>query len=549
MDKTYFDRTKPRLKTSPYKIYVNQAGYNEASAKTAVMTFQSNSFEIRDEADNVKYCGKTVYQGFDKLSGDEIYTADFSDFQKAGSYRIFSEGERSASFRIGGDCLKKVFDDTAKAFYYLRCGCSLDEEYAGEYAHGKCHHKTASLWNDRNVKLDVSGGWHDAGDYGRYVTAGACALAHLLYAYRLYPTAFRKQNLNIPESGGTLPDILSECKYELMWLMKMQDKEGGAFHKATTKCHAPFVMPEEDKEEMFVFPVSSFATADLCAVTALASYVYEPFDKSFSAELYNTAVKAWGWLEAHPEFIGFQNPEGCNTGSYGEGGDKDNRFWAAAEMYNLTGDKKYSEKLKELLSENFPLTALGYGSIGGLGTLSYLLTDKEKDETLTESFRNEFRDHACYLKELSEKSGYGAAMAEQHYGWGSNMSLMKNAMTFLITDYLYDSKDFTPYAGKQLDVLLGTNPLGISYVTGNGEYRCNYPHLRPAHADGIEECIPGMVSGGPNRFPCDHDAKILVPEGTPPMKCFADDVGCYSLNEITIYWNSPTVFVLAFFNK
>lgn len=549
MDKTYFDRTKPRLKASPYKIFVNQSGYHEASAKTAVMTFPTESFEIRDEADNVRYCGKTVYRGFDELSGDEIYTADFSDFQEAGSYRIFSDDESSASFNISKDCFKKVFDDTTKAFYYLRCGCSLDKKHAGKYTHGKCHDKTAYLWNDRNVRLEVSGGWHDAGDYGRYVTAGACALAHLLYAYRLYPSAFDKQRLNIPESSGTLPDILSECKYELMWLMKMQDKDGGAYHKATTRCHAPFVMPEEDREEMFVFPVSSFATADLCAVTALASYVFKPFDKSFSAKLYNTAVKAWSWLEAHPEFIGFQNPEGCNTGSYGEGGDKDNRFWAAAEMYNLTGNKKYHEKLKELLSEEFPLTALGYGSIGGLGTLSYLLTDKEKDEELTESFRNEYRNHAYYLKELSEKNGYGAAMAEHHYGWGSNMSLMKNAMNFLIADYLFDSRYFTPYAEKQLDVLLGTNPLGISFVTGNGEYRCNYPHLRPAHADGIEECIPGMVSGGPNRFPCDPDAKILVPEGTPPMKCFADDVGCYSLNEITIYWNSPTVFVLAFFNK
>jgi len=30
------------------------------------------------------------------------------------------------------------------------------------------------------------------------------------------------------------------------------------------------------------------------------------------------------------------------------------------------------------------------------------------------------------------------------------------------------------------------------------------------------------------------------------MKCFADHDGCYSLNEITIYWNSPTVFALAY---
>ncbi|MBE6863876.1 MAG: hypothetical protein E7495_04805 [Ruminococcus flavefaciens] len=90
------------------------------------------------------------------------------------------------------------------------------------------------------------------------------------------------------------------------------------------------------------------------------------------------------------------------------------------------------------------------------------------------------------------------------------------------------------------------NALGISYITGIGEFRCNYPHLRPAFADGIEECIPGMIAGGPNKHLSDLFARKVIPDGTPPMKCYADDTASYSLNEITIYWNSPTVFVLAY---
>ena len=100
---------------------------------------------------------------------------------------------------------------------------------------------------------------------------------------------------------------------------------------------------------------------------------------------------------------------------------------------------------------------------------------------------------------------------------------------------------------RHLHYLLGANALGISYVTGVGEFRCNYPHLRPAFADRIEECIPGMVAGGPNRHLSDPFAKQIIPEGTAPMKCYADDTASYSLNEITIYWNSPAVFVLAYF--
>ena len=58
--------------------------------------------------------------------------------------------------------------------------------------------------------------------------------------------------------------------------------------------------------------------------------------------------------------------------------------------------------------------------------------------------------------------------------------------------------------------------------------------------------MPGMVSGGPNRYRQDARAKEVVPEGTPAMKSFADDYQCFSLNEITIYWNSPAVFTLAY---
>ena len=147
---------------------------------------------------------------------------------------------------------------------------------------------------------------------------------------------------------------------------------------------------------------------------------------------------------------------------------------------------------------------------------------------------------------MADHCGYGCAMEEHDFTWGSNMTLLEHGMIFAISDYLEKRNTYRDYAVMQLDYLLGVNPTGYSHVTGTGEFCCNYPHLRPAHADGIEACIPGMVSGGPNRVPCDPDAERLIPKGTPPMKCYADHVGCYSLNEITIYWNSPAVFLLGY---
>ena len=40
-------------------------------------------------------------------------------------------------------------------------------------------------------------------------------------------------DLNIPESGNGRSDYLDELKYELDWVLTMQDEDGGVFHKLT----------------------------------------------------------------------------------------------------------------------------------------------------------------------------------------------------------------------------------------------------------------------------------------------------------------------------
>ena len=544
MDKTYFRRKKPSLKHYEGHIFIDQAGYLPLSQKKAVINIPCEKFALTDMDGNTVYEGNTVHFGYDANSGDDVYTADFSDVKTCGTYRLTVDGESSMPFEISENAYDDVLKKTEKAFYFLRCGCALDERFAGVYRHARCHSEKAVLWDDHSVSLDVSGGWHDAGDYGRYVTAAACALAHLLYAFRLYPEIFIGQELNIPESGGKLPDILAECRYELDWLMKMQREDGGAYHKVTTKQHAAFIMPEDDRDRLFVLPVSSFATADLAAVCALASNIYRPFDSGYADRLFAAAERSYRWLDAHPEFV-FENRDDCQTGVYGQYRDISDRFWAAAEMYNISGNNNYLDDMHDLSENDMPLSEFGYVEVGGLASLSCILNDKFPDKELKDRMISAFINEAERLKNTADSCGYSAAMTESDYGWGSSMNLLKHGMIFLTADMIENSRRFLPYAEAQLHCLLGVNATGYSFVTGVGGFRCNYPHLRPAHADGIEECIPGMVSGGPNRYPCDEDAEILIPKGTPPMKCYADDVGCYSLNEITIYWNSPAVFLIA----
>ncbi len=543
MDRKYFDRDPSQIRTTPFGIFTDQAGYEPKSRKTAVIPSECDSFAVTDMNGNIVFTGKTYHHGYDEQSGDDVYTADFTDFDIEGRYRITAGGMTSAAFDIRNGVYSPVLDSTLKAFYFLRCGCALEERYAGVYTHNECHTEKAVLWDDHGISLDVRGGWHDAGDYGRYVTAGAVAAAHLLLAYRMYPQAFDRQDMNIPKEN--MPDILSECRYELLWLMKMQAADGSAYHKVTTAMHAPFIMPEDDKEQLYVFHTSSMATADLAAVCALAAGIYRAYDPGFADRLISTAEKAAAWLISNPEFINFTNPEGCNTGGYWERDDISNRYWAYASMYSATGDKKYQDMMLGISEKVSDLTAMGYGETGGLGSLSYMLGTYEKDAAFSVRIEEAFEKKAAQLRKAADNSGYHTAMRTYDYCWGSNMNVMKNGMILAADEYM-NGTDNREYIASQLHYLLGVNALGISYITGIGEFRCNYPHLRPAFADGIDECIPGMVAGGPNSRPADPFAREVIAEGTPPMKCYADDASSYSLNEITIYWNSPAVFVLGY---
>lgn len=532
------------MNKNKFDVFVNQTGYLPNGEKTAFMAFPAESFSAIDSDGNTVLTGVTEKFGFDELSGDTVFTADFSSLTKSGKYYISAEGKHSAEFVISEDVYRKNAEMLLHAFYYLRCGCELVPKYAGEFVHGKCHTAPAVEWYDHSVEKDVCGGWHDAGDYGRYVTAGAVALQHMLLGCRLFPERFYRLKSNIPPCGK-FPDILAECRVELDWIMKMQRKDGAVYHKATTAHHAPFIMPEDDTEQMYLLPISSMAAADTAAVLAMASGIYREFDGEYADRLLSAAKKSYEWLENNPDFLGFDNPEGCGTGVYGERDDKDNRFWAAAELFGVTGDEKYHRDFMKLLDEDFPKTALGFREVGGMGALAYILSDNG-DDAVKARLKNNFSEKAAELKALSDSCGYGTAMTERAFCWGSNMNVLKSAMLFIIAAELCGEKEYIGYAQKQLDYIYGANALGISYVTGAGEYSVKYPHYRPADADNIDRCHEGFVSGGANGRPCDETAEKLIPEGTPPMKCFVDEVSCYSLNEITIYWNSPAVFAAGF---
>ncbi len=554
-------------------IHINQIGYLPEGQKFAVITTPAEYFEIVDfHTQRAVFSHHAVLFAdgtADAASGDTVWTANFSELTTPGTYFVRTSNEQSAPFQIAENVYKHVKNDMIKSYYYQRCGCTLEKKHAGRFTHGCCHSAPATVLPEPHTRLDLSGGWHDAGDYGRYTTAAATALAHLLYAYELFPDSFQ-ETLNIPETGNGMPDLLNECRYELEWLLKMQLPNGGVFHKVSTWRHAPFIMPEADTEPLYAYAVSSMAVGSFAAVCALAARVYQAFDSDFAARLQSAAVLSYEFLSAHPEFIPFRNPEGSGTGEYGDHSDRDERFWAAAELYRLTGQAFYWQTLLQLYAEDFPKTALGYAETAGFGTLSILtspmfdcdahhyshsmdsiaraLTPSTEQYHLYDELQKLWCEAADKYVQYAAESGYQVAMTPKDFHWGSNMTVMNRSIT-LIVAYLFTGKPvYQTIACNQLHYLLGLNAAGYSYVTGHGSRAVQFPHMRTVYADGIDDAIPGFVSGGPNARPCDPAAP-KIPAGTPPMKSFADVYEAYSLNEVTIYWNSPAVFAAAYFDR
>lgn len=564
-------------------IYVNQLGYLPNSSKVAILALPLKKDEVvpvlAGKATLCKTDGTCVSEkewvafGWDEASGDYVWQLDFSELTEPGTYVMKYEEESSYPFTVSGDTYSNLNVLLARALFFQRCGMELKEAQAGQFARKTCHTAPSVLWTEYKRYLagelsasdlrtfDIRGGWHDAGDYGRYTTAAACALGHILYAYRFFPDAFTK-SLNIPESENGTPDILNECRYELDWMLQMQAEDGSVYHKHTTQHHAAFVMPCEDTNQMLLLPPSSMAVADFVATMALASRIYRPFDSDFADRALAAAKKSHAWLTAHPEFL-FEHIKECGTGGYGDRSDVDERMWAAMELYRTTGEVHYLTEAKRFFDSHPNPIQYGWADISGFAGWALLENELMPKDTIKESgalaaeeieFRSVYKElllkEATRLLSIIDTEGYRVAMRPAEYGWGSNLTVLNRGM-LLGTAYLLDPKD-AYHAGvvSQMDYLLGVNATDYSYVTGVGAHAFCNPHNRVPAADGIEETIPGFVSGGANGSKwADPVAKESIPEGTPPMKCYVDRWECYSLNEITIYWNSPAIFCAAFLDS
>ncbi|HTJ29133.1 MAG TPA: glycoside hydrolase family 9 protein [Acidobacteriaceae bacterium] len=548
----------------------NQVGYLPRAQKKASVLLPSGKnaagaeFQLLSDAGAVAFHGPLSAPGKDAASGDTVTLADFSAVTTPGVYTIAVGGRRSAMFSIAGDVYRDPLRLAMRSYYGQRCGCAVD--LGGGYKHDACH--LAAAWHassGRTGPIANRGGWHDAGDYGRYVVNSSITVATLLWAWEFYTEALRKLRLQIPESNQKTPDYLSEVRWNLEWMLSLQDRDGqdadgGVWHKQTSEQFCGFILPERDTLTSYVIGTgaapfkSTCATADLAAVAAIAARIYGEFDSAFAAKCLAAAKSAWSWAMAHPAVV-FTNPSGVATGEYGDKHCGDELLWASAELWRTTGEAQYERALLDAAA-TLPAKSVvwipSWANVAPLGYWTWLMagrksSDAKRSEPLQAAALEQTMSAATTLTNRAATSGYGATLGLEDYVWGSNSVAANQSLLLLVANRLQPNAQLVETALGNLHYLLGRNCFGVSWVTQVGSNPLQHPHHRPSAADGIAAPWPGLLSGGPNAHPSDAASKGL-PQA-PPMRMWLDDQSAYSLNEVAINWNAPLVFLLAAANS
>ena len=517
-------------------IRLNSIGFLPDGPKFASVIGSFSGFRVRKESDkSILFSGFLSTQRYNKDTEEILSEADFSEFCQPGLYYLeVPELGRSASFSISSDVFQFSYYTLMRGMYLWRCGTAVKGTHEGvEFSHDACHLEDA--WLDKaegrhETKLST-GGWHDAGDYNKYVTNAGVTLGLMFQAWEMFGDSIKMVNLELPDSRPDLPDYLTETKWEVDWLFTMQREDGAVYHKVSTQEFGPFIDAEDEKTPRYFSDWSTQATSQFIAMMAMAARNYKPFNQVYANRCLEAALKSWQLLQKFPQ-TRYPDLSEFKTGTY-LASDSDSRLWAAVELWETTGDNCYRDYFeKNTRSVSCLITAdWDWHSLQNLAFTTYLLSAREKD---TGWFGQRLRDQMISLADdlvaIRNHHGYGRPMGTRYY-WGCNGTVARQALLLLTANKLAPDSHYRDTALAAIDHLFGRNVHGRSYVTGLGHLPPLFPHDRRCGGEPVGPAWPGYLVGGPH----------------PRAEDWYDVQESAATNEIAINWNSALIFALAAF--
>jgi endoglucanase len=553
--------TSPNNEHNYPAIKVDQVGYVPFGEKYAIVSgfgevLSANAgtpFQVRRVADGVPvYSGNlSLVTDYDTVSGERVLEADFTDLFVPGAYYLTVDApgiDPSPAFDVAFRVYRPLLRDTVRFYYHQRQGIAITEPYAEGFARGAGHpNDITAKFRSSGVIHDVSHGWYDAGDFGKYTPFAAGVIVDLLDAYATFPFAFPDNHLNIPESGNGKPDILDEVKWELDWLVKMQDPESGGFYHlvypnncpSSGACQVENITEQRYIEDFMggvgnVRPTAS--TAKAVAALARAAGIYRSYDSTLAQSYRTAAEKGWAYLLANPNNI-------PATGFNGEQStDDQERLWAAAELFRATGQPQYGRYFLDRYQNYESIWTRTDGNAGDVAMRAFLAYNGSLAANLKERawFRTRFR--TWRETQLARLQGpWRNFQPYWGYYWGNNAVTLQTVIVLtlgdLTTGTFYDPEVLNA-AREQLHYILGVNPLRHSFVSGHGADSVQTLFSQLYGGYGLYSPPPGYLPGGPDIYDSPLYSRFAA-------KCYADTNTDWPPSEPAIYYNAYLVFVTA----
>ena len=534
------DAPAPALPTG--LIRLNTLGYLPAHDKKATVAAAVAEFRVVRDADGAAaFRGRAAGPVHDADTKEDVYLADFSALRAPGVYHLEADGAgRSPSFRIAPDVYNDAYRTMMQGMYLWRCGMAVKATHNGvTYSHEACHLDDAYLdyVGGGHTRAASGGGWHDAGDYNKYTINGAFAAGVLLLAWEQNQARLRAVRLPQPNTAPGTPDLLSEVRWETDWLLTMQAADGSVYHKVSTVYFGPAGPPETEKTPRFFVPWGSPATAAFVAVCAQAARVLRPYDAAYADRCLAAARRSYLFLQANPADHA-PDQAAFHTGGYGTR-DADGRLWAAAEMWEATGDRAaladFEARARALPDARKIPADWGWGDMGNLGMLTYLFSSRPgRDPALVGSLRAAVLATADGIVRTDAASGYGRPLAA--YYWGGNGGVALTGAVLQAANRLSPRPAYAEAALDAVSHLFGRNVYGRSFITGLGADPPQHPHDRRSGLS-ADSPAPGVPT-----WP-----GYLVGGAWPGPRDWVDAAGRFQVNEIAINWNAALIYTLSGF--
>ena len=570
-------------------IITNQVGYFPTLVKQATLVTdaaEAMSFELIDREGKTVYEGKTTPFGKDATSGDNVHIIDFTQVKTPGSYTLKAEnGSVSREFKIDvATEYSGLMYDALNYFYQNRSGIAIESEYITsgsktELTRGAAHNPDTGViqmawgYEGSSGKQDVTGGWYDAGDHGKYVVNGGISLWMMQNQYEMNPAhaAYADGAMKIPENGNGYPDLLDEARYEMEWMFTMLVQDGDyknmAYHKVhDDKWTGLGLDPANDMQKRYLMPPSTAATLNLAACAAQSSRLWKELDPEFSEKCLTVAKDCYEAAKKHPTEYA-PNKELGGGGAYADDNVTDEFYWAACELFITTGEDAYYEDLKAsdyafgmpaaMGQSNKGSGVFDWGSTSALGSMSLALNDqvltKDEQSALQKNIMETADDYLTIEKESGYNVPYLGIESEDvpgYYGyvWGSNSFVVDDGILLAYAHKLSGDVKYLNGAVGAMDYVLGRNALDFSYVTGYGEHSAQYPHHRfwaKMTNQKFAKAPCGVLVGGANSAIQDPIMETSGCENgmTPTQLCYVDHNEAYSVNECAINWNAPLAWL------